>query len=244
MSQSVLLSRFSLLAVSAALALSAGALALAQNAVVDPAKNDLPNPNPRVVQELGTSARRQDVGFDGGDRYRSRTAMFGFSYAIDSESNPTRHPDWKTGVRIGSTTEDKVTAFIPPHPTGNPYGAVGGRRGRGRGRKRVRCGRPQLAGDCRGWRDEISQTLGRSRSSDSERARDSSCLPSTASLGRRVKMAPCVSIGKPLRTMVRAGRRLSTGSIGCGWNKDDAECGSTTGRRRSPGSPSPTRSVN
>ena len=46
-------------------------------------------------------------------------------YAIDSESNPARHPDWKTGVRIGSTTEDKVTAFIPPHPTGNPYGAAG-----------------------------------------------------------------------------------------------------------------------
>ena len=44
------LSRFLLLTVSAALALSAGALALAQNAVVDPAKNDLPNPNPRVVK--------------------------------------------------------------------------------------------------------------------------------------------------------------------------------------------------
>ena len=49
---------------------------------------------------------------------------------------------------------------------------------------------------------------------------------------------------EPLRTVARAGRRLSTGSIGCGRNKDDAECGSTTGRRRSPGSPSPTRSVN
>ena len=47
-------------------------------------------------------------------------------YAIDSESNPTRHPDWKTGVRIGSTTEDRVTAFIPPHETdAGPQGAAG-----------------------------------------------------------------------------------------------------------------------
>jgi sugar lactone lactonase YvrE len=46
-------------------------------------------------------------------------------YAIDSESNATRHPDWKTGVRIGSAAEDQVTAFIPPHATGDFYGAMG-----------------------------------------------------------------------------------------------------------------------
>lgn len=46
-------------------------------------------------------------------------------YTIDSESNPTRHPDWSTGIRIGSATEDKVTAFIPPHETDEPYGAAG-----------------------------------------------------------------------------------------------------------------------
>ncbi len=47
-------------------------------------------------------------------------------YAIDSESNPTRHPGWKTGIRIGSTTEDRVTAFIPPHETDRgPHGAAG-----------------------------------------------------------------------------------------------------------------------
>lgn len=46
-------------------------------------------------------------------------------YAIDSESNPTRHPGWKTGIRIGSVREDKVTAFIPPHETGEPHGAAG-----------------------------------------------------------------------------------------------------------------------
>ena len=48
-------------------------------------------------------------------------------YAIDSESSPERHPNWKTGVRIGSTREDKVLQFIPPHtlPTGASHGAAG-----------------------------------------------------------------------------------------------------------------------
>jgi DNA-binding beta-propeller fold protein YncE len=48
-------------------------------------------------------------------------------YAIDSESSPERHPNWKTGVRIGTTTEDKVLQFIPPHPlpNGAPQGAAG-----------------------------------------------------------------------------------------------------------------------
>jgi len=47
-------------------------------------------------------------------------------YAIDSESAPERHPNWKTGVRIGSTREDKVLQFIPPHeiPNGS-HGAAG-----------------------------------------------------------------------------------------------------------------------
>ena len=36
-------------------------------------------------------------------------------YAIDSESDQTSHPGWRTGVRIGKASEDKVTAFIPPH---------------------------------------------------------------------------------------------------------------------------------
>ena len=48
-------------------------------------------------------------------------------YAIDSESSPERHPNWKTGVRIGTTKEDKVLQFIPPHPlpTGAAQGAAG-----------------------------------------------------------------------------------------------------------------------
>ena len=46
-------------------------------------------------------------------------------YAIDSESSAKSHSGWKTGVRIGSTNEDKVTAFIPPHETGEFHGAAG-----------------------------------------------------------------------------------------------------------------------
>ena len=47
-------------------------------------------------------------------------------YAIDSESNPERHPNWKTGIRIGSVNEDRVTAFIPPHHSdAGPHGAAG-----------------------------------------------------------------------------------------------------------------------
>jgi hypothetical protein len=46
-------------------------------------------------------------------------------YAIDSESNPMRHPDWKTGIRIGSTKEDRVLSFIPGHQTGAFEGAAG-----------------------------------------------------------------------------------------------------------------------
>ena len=46
-------------------------------------------------------------------------------YAIDSESNETRHPGWKTGVRIGNTKEDKVLAFIPGHENGKYEAAAG-----------------------------------------------------------------------------------------------------------------------
>src|SRR5436190_1548383 len=33
-------------------------------------------------------------------------------YAIDSESSPTSHPNWRDGVRIGPMDEDRVVAFI------------------------------------------------------------------------------------------------------------------------------------
>jgi len=35
-------------------------------------------------------------------------------YAIDSESSPTGHVNWRNGVRIGPEDEDRITAFIPP----------------------------------------------------------------------------------------------------------------------------------
>jgi DNA-binding beta-propeller fold protein YncE len=35
-------------------------------------------------------------------------------YAIDSESGPLNHANWRNGVRIGHIDEDRITAFIPP----------------------------------------------------------------------------------------------------------------------------------
>jgi sugar lactone lactonase YvrE len=35
-------------------------------------------------------------------------------YAIDSESGPLNHPNWRNGVRIGPLDEDRITGFIPP----------------------------------------------------------------------------------------------------------------------------------
>ncbi|MGH9254847.1 MAG: peptidyl-alpha-hydroxyglycine alpha-amidating lyase family protein, partial [Vicinamibacterales bacterium] len=47
-------------------------------------------------------------------------------YAVDSESDQVRHPNWRTGVRIGRATEDRVTAFIPPHfSDARPLGVAG-----------------------------------------------------------------------------------------------------------------------
>jgi sugar lactone lactonase YvrE len=35
-------------------------------------------------------------------------------YAIDSESSPANHPNWRNGVRIGHVDEDRIVGFIPP----------------------------------------------------------------------------------------------------------------------------------
>ncbi len=35
-------------------------------------------------------------------------------YAIDSESSPNNHPNWRNGIRIGHVDEDRIRAFIPP----------------------------------------------------------------------------------------------------------------------------------
>jgi DNA-binding beta-propeller fold protein YncE len=35
-------------------------------------------------------------------------------YAIDSESGPLNHANWRNGVRIGPVDEDRITAFVPP----------------------------------------------------------------------------------------------------------------------------------
>lgn len=35
-------------------------------------------------------------------------------YAIDSESSPYNHPNWRNGVRIGPLDEDRITGFVQP----------------------------------------------------------------------------------------------------------------------------------
>jgi sugar lactone lactonase YvrE len=35
-------------------------------------------------------------------------------YAIDSESGPLNHPNWRDGVRIGPVDQDRVVSFFPP----------------------------------------------------------------------------------------------------------------------------------
>ena len=47
-------------------------------------------------------------------------------YTIDSETGEANHPGWVTGVRIGSALEDRVTAFIPSHPSDTRPGGVAG----------------------------------------------------------------------------------------------------------------------
>ena len=62
--------------------------------------------------------------FDQEGKYLESRYMFGrvsgiflrgnMVYAIDSESGPLNHPNWRDGVRIGPLDEDRITAFIPP----------------------------------------------------------------------------------------------------------------------------------
>ncbi len=48
-------------------------------------------------------------------------------YTTDSTTSWASHPGWLPGVRVGPATEDRVTAFVPPHghPT-RPLGVSGG----------------------------------------------------------------------------------------------------------------------
>ena len=46
-------------------------------------------------------------------------------YTTDSESTERVHPGWLRGIRIGDLSDGKVTAFIPPHKTDAPEGAMG-----------------------------------------------------------------------------------------------------------------------
>ena len=62
--------------------------------------------------------------FDQEGKYLESRYMFGrisgffikdnLIYAIDSESGPLNHVNWRNGVRIGPVDEDRITAFVPP----------------------------------------------------------------------------------------------------------------------------------
>jgi DNA-binding beta-propeller fold protein YncE len=62
--------------------------------------------------------------FDQDGKYLESRYMFGrisgffikdnMVYAIDSESGPLNHGNWRNGVRIGPLDEDRITGFIPP----------------------------------------------------------------------------------------------------------------------------------
>ena len=80
-------------------------------------------------------------------------------YAINSESSPTNHPNWRNGVRIGTAGRgDHATAFIPPFERESRVYPRGGRGRRGRrGRQRLRRGRAELFEPGR-WR--VYQVLG------------------------------------------------------------------------------------
>ena len=60
--------KFALIAGIAMIALSGGE-AYSQTNVVDPASQNLPNPNPTVIKEWGPLPERQIVGIDGGRRH-------------------------------------------------------------------------------------------------------------------------------------------------------------------------------
>lgn len=46
-------------------------------------------------------------------------------YAIDSESNEFRHPNWLDGVRIGPVDQDWIVGFIPPWESERQNGVAG-----------------------------------------------------------------------------------------------------------------------
>jgi streptogramin lyase len=46
-------------------------------------------------------------------------------YVADADSGAKNHPGWRRGIRIGSTKDGKVVAFVPGHVEGGPDGAAG-----------------------------------------------------------------------------------------------------------------------
>jgi sugar lactone lactonase YvrE len=69
--------------------------------------------NGKFVAEWKQFGRPSDVSIDKND----------VLYVADDQSDETRNPGFKTGIRIGSAKDGKVTAFIPtPSAEGSPEG--------------------------------------------------------------------------------------------------------------------------
>jgi hypothetical protein len=68
--------------------------------------------NGKFVAEWKQFGRPSDVAIDKNDMI----------YVTDDQSNQNNNPGFKTGVRIGSAKDGKVTAFIPTRPVGHCLG--------------------------------------------------------------------------------------------------------------------------
>ena len=68
--------------------------------------------NGKFVAEWKQFGRPSDVSIDKND----------VIYVADDQSNETRNPGFKTGIRIGSAKDGKVTAFIPTPDAESPEG--------------------------------------------------------------------------------------------------------------------------
>ena len=76
----------------------------------------------QILTKEGTFVREyHEFGRSSGLAIDSNDVM----YTADSESDESRHPGWRRGIRIGNLIDGKVTMFIPPHMAENPNGAMG-----------------------------------------------------------------------------------------------------------------------
>ena len=85
---------------------------------------DLRNFRIQIFDQDGRSLEEwKQFGMPGGIYIDARDTL----YVADSVSSPEVHPGWVWGIRIGSATDGRVTAFIPdPTPIATPITAAEG----------------------------------------------------------------------------------------------------------------------